>query len=209
MRAGVVGVAPDVDGGAWARRRGSVPTRPSARGMDARRAAQPMALPLPSGGAKTPFGPRNPKGRKDSWRTSKQNKTRGSSSARTPKLLPAHARWKSERLPAGTHGAADPAGGVRRRRRTGKIGLHLAIGARPYEMQTHLLSLAMALVGTDLATGTLAPLFADSLIESQMYGIDSHVPADAWNRNSGLRSSDAGNVTLIRTAPPTRPTRHR
>jgi len=60
--------------------------------------------------------------------------------------------------------------------RTGEIGVRLAIGARPADVQTLVLRQGMTLAGIGLGIGTLAALLGGSLLESQLYGIESRDP---------------------------------
>ncbi len=60
--------------------------------------------------------------------------------------------------------------------RTGEIGVRLAIGARPADVQKLVLRQGMTLAGVGLAIGTLAALLGGSLLESQLYGIESRDP---------------------------------
>lgn len=60
--------------------------------------------------------------------------------------------------------------------RTGEIGVRLAIGARPADVQKLVLRQGMALAGMGLAIGTLAAVLGGQVLQSQLYGIDSRDP---------------------------------
>ncbi|MBV6412729.1 MAG: ABC transporter permease [Xanthomonadales bacterium] len=60
--------------------------------------------------------------------------------------------------------------------RTGEIGVRLAIGARPADVQKLVMRQGMTLAGLGLAIGTIAAVFGGQLLQNQLYGIDSRDP---------------------------------
>ena len=60
--------------------------------------------------------------------------------------------------------------------RTGEIGVRLAIGASPRDVQRLVLRQGMTLAGIGLAGGAIAALFGGRLLESHLFGVDSNDP---------------------------------
>lgn len=60
--------------------------------------------------------------------------------------------------------------------RTSEIGVRLAIGARPADVQRLVLRQGMLLAGMGLAIGTVAALFGGQVLESQLFGVHSSDP---------------------------------
>lgn len=60
--------------------------------------------------------------------------------------------------------------------RTGEIGVRLAIGASPSDVQRLVMRQGMTLAGIGLVAGAVAALMGGRVLESQLFGVDSSDP---------------------------------